>query len=437
MGPRLVACLLASCACYLVFYRWPGMEALGHLRSLAATRSASVPLVLALFMVERRGRGADGRRWILLLLAGVILLRLCPPWDTLIGSDDTYRYLWDGRVQAHGFNPFAHAPEAPELAHLREQRFHPNIYRPDMRTVYPGLAQIWFLAGYSLHPSGFVGWRMVLLIHELAAAWLLFVMLRERGHPPLRAICYAWSPLPVVQLFGGGHLDGLMVPWLLAALLMHQRGRPGWAAASLGAAAQVRPVALFAVPALLLGKGLSFRQRTVGGLAFLAAFSLFLLPYLGAGPLLLESLLVYAGKWRFNGSLFQLMEAIWGRRAWVRRAAYGVVAAASLGSSRLPLSLHGRMAAGMGAYFAMAPTVYPWYLLGVLALVSLYGGLFPALLPSLITSSDLVFLIKASTGKWGLPLHLLLVEYIGIYGLIAWQVFVCARRDSGSSASSA
>ena len=200
MGPRLVACLLASCACYLVFYRWPGMEGLGHLRSLAATLSASVPLILALFMVERRGRGADGRRWILLLLAGVILLRLCPPWDTLIGSDDTYRYLWDGRVQAHGFNPFAHAPEAPELAHLREQRFHPNIYRPDMRTVYPGLAQIWFLAGYSLHPSGFVGWRMVLLIHELAAAWLLFVMLRERGHPPLRAICYAWSPLPVVQL---------------------------------------------------------------------------------------------------------------------------------------------------------------------------------------------------------------------------------------------
>ena len=431
MGPRLIISLLASCACYLVAYRWSGAEVLGPLRNLVATLAASLPLLFAMFTVERRGEGGTDRRWLFVLLAGVVLLRLCPPWDALIGSDDTFRYLWDGRVQAHGINPFAHAPDAPELAHLQESRFQPNIYRPDMRTVYPGLAQIWFLAAYALHPTGFIGWKLILLLHELAAAWLLFALLRERGLPPLRALGYAWSPLPVVQLFGGGHLDGLMVPWLLLAVWMYRHHRPGWAAACLGAAAQVRPVALFAVPPLLLGRGLTFKHRTAGGLAFTAAFVLFLLPYAGAGRLLVESLLVYASRWRFNGSIFQLMELALGRRAWVRRAAYGVVAATSIGSSWLPMELHGRMAVALAGYFVMAPTVYPWYLLGILALISLYGGPLPMALPSLITLSDLVFWVKAMGGKWRLPPALLLLEYLGILALLCWQFSPCVRRKSG------
>ena len=433
MGPRLIISLLVSCACYLIIYRWPGMEILGPLRNLAATLGASIPLAAAMFMVERQGRAATERRWLLLLLAGVVLLRLCAPWDALIGSDDTFRYLWDGRVAANGINPFAHAPDAPELAHLRDLRFAPFIYRPDMRTVYPGLAQIWFLAGYAMHPTGFVGWKLILLLHELAAAWLLFTMLRERGLPPLRALAYAWSPLPVVQLFGGGHLDGLMVPWLLLAVWMHGRGRSNLAAACLGAAAQVRPVALFALPPLLLGRDLTWRQRLTAGLAFTAAFTFFLLPYARAGSLLVESLLVYASRWRFNGSLFQLMELALGRKAWVRRAAYGVVAAGSIGSAWLPMQLHGRMAAGLGAYFIMAPTVYPWYLLGILGLLSLYGGPLTAALPSLVTLSDLVFWVKAMGGNWKLPPHLLLLEYLGMLGFLCWQLFACTRRGSETS----
>ena len=37
-------------------------------------------------------------------------------------SNDVYRYVWDGRVQAAGINPYRHTPADPELAFLRDER---------------------------------------------------------------------------------------------------------------------------------------------------------------------------------------------------------------------------------------------------------------------------------------------------------------------------
>lgn len=49
------------------------------------------------------------------------LLVFAPP--TL--SDDVYRYVWDGRVQANQINPYAYAPDAPELSPLRDEVIWP------------------------------------------------------------------------------------------------------------------------------------------------------------------------------------------------------------------------------------------------------------------------------------------------------------------------
>ncbi len=424
-----MAGLAASCAAYLLIYRTALGAELGQLVNLAATLAASLPFAFMLFRSQRAsmGQGLSHRHCLMLLLLGAAALRLCLPWDGLAGTDDAYRYLWDGRVQASGINPFAHAPDAPALEALRDERFWPNIYRPDMRTVYPGLSQLWFLVAYLVHPGGFIGLKLVLLLNDLAAVWLLYTLLRRRGITPLRAAGYAWSPLPVVQLFAGGHLDGLMVPWLLLCVLMAEQDKLGWAGAALGAATQVRPVAVLAAPALALRRPL--RETWLAGCGFVAAFSLLLLPYARAGALMLESLLVYANHWRFNGSLFQLAEGLFGRRRVVRRSLYGVVAGASLGAAWLPVGVHGRMLAALGAYFMLAPTVYPWYLLGCLGLGALYGGPLVAAGPLLVTLSDLVFLVKALGGKWQLPTHLLWLEYAGIYGLLTYQLLTHRRRN--------
>ena len=56
--------------------------------------------------------------WVVLIAAALMRLPLLvePPYL----SSDMYRYVWDGRVQGNGINPYVLVPSAPELAHLRD-----------------------------------------------------------------------------------------------------------------------------------------------------------------------------------------------------------------------------------------------------------------------------------------------------------------------------
>jgi hypothetical protein len=52
-------------------------------------------------------------------------------------SSDVYRYIWDGRVQASGINPYRFLPTAPQLAHLRDDAIYGHINRREFaHTIY-------------------------------------------------------------------------------------------------------------------------------------------------------------------------------------------------------------------------------------------------------------------------------------------------------------
>ena len=42
-------------------------------------------------------------------------------------SDDMFRYVWDGRVQAHGISPYRYPPDAPQLVFLRDAVIYPVV----------------------------------------------------------------------------------------------------------------------------------------------------------------------------------------------------------------------------------------------------------------------------------------------------------------------
>src|SRR5512146_19254 len=61
-------------------------------------------------------------------------LLLAPPYL----SNDVYRYVWDGRVQAAGVNPYRYVPAAAALEALRDDRIYPEINRRERAvTIYP------------------------------------------------------------------------------------------------------------------------------------------------------------------------------------------------------------------------------------------------------------------------------------------------------------
>lgn len=101
----------------------------GTLTLSAAAYFAAVRLIL---------RHAWPRCTIWIVLGAAIALRALLLTAPPILSTDIYRYVWDGRVQAAGINPYRYIPADPALASLRDSVVYPQINRADYaRTIYP------------------------------------------------------------------------------------------------------------------------------------------------------------------------------------------------------------------------------------------------------------------------------------------------------------
>jgi alpha-1,6-mannosyltransferase len=419
-----------SLAIYALAFRLP---ALGKLASLAATVFGTVPMLLLYRSLQPSGAPFSAReRWLLLL--STVALRLSIPLPDLSGSDDAYRYIWDGRIQAAGINPFRFAPQSSVLSSYRDAVFYPQIFRPDMRTVYPPLAQIWFLLAYAVGGMSVVGLKLLFALNDVVSVWLLVRLLQKRGLSPLRALIYAWSPLAIVQGYAGAHLDILIVPWLLLAVLWADE-RPLASGAALACATMVRPVAILCGPALGLRR--PFLQTLLFGVGFLFAAVLLIAPYSTAGfAPMVESLRTYGTHWLFNGSFFQLLY-FGAFREWapLRPVVYGTIALGALLLGVIPFARDrdvvdrdARAGLSYALYFALAPTVYPWYLVPLHALLARFSGPLAFALPALVTLSDLVHVDGQVGGKWQVPLPALIIEYTAIYGLLIWMM---VRKRSG------
>ena len=76
-------------------------------------------------------RGRDSRSVLIIGLVFAALFRLSILFSPPYLSDDLYRYVWDGRVQAAGINPYRYIPADQSLVGLRDEKIYPKINRRD------------------------------------------------------------------------------------------------------------------------------------------------------------------------------------------------------------------------------------------------------------------------------------------------------------------
>ncbi|HKY31952.1 MAG TPA: glycosyltransferase 87 family protein [Candidatus Polarisedimenticolia bacterium] len=301
-------------------------------------------------------------------------------------SDDIHRYVWEGRLQLMGINPYRLAPSDPALAELRDGAYEGVNYK-DLPAIYPPVAQ-WAFALGALLGAGVRSMKVVVLAADAGLMLALARLLRARGMEPARVVLYAWNPLAVVETAHSGHYDPLALSFLVAATVGIIRERPivstTWL--SLSAMSKLAPAAL--VP-------LFFHRRRPAALAVLPLAALICyLPYAGAGWGLLRSTVEYAERWRANDSLFGLLASgielsgvsapakAWAdRRGWdslytqphmLARGAAGLLLAgwmAWLVRRRLhgDVGLERAVALFTWGAILLSPTVHPWYLLWAVA----------------------------------------------------------------------
>lgn len=267
---------------------------------------------------------------VLAALATRLPLLLLPP--TL--SDDVWRYVWEGRVWAHGASPFAYPPDAPELAAFRDSAWE-NVNHRTISSIYPPAAQLLFLV---LHPGGPYAFRIAATLADVGTAVALARRSQRAGS------LWAFLPLPALESAVSGHLESFGV--LALVLALHGSDAAAWVGAMIK---------------LLPGVVLVHARRRAGWAVLTALATIPLL-----GPGFTRGFTTYEEKWSFNGSAFPIVRALVGEHA--ARPPLQLVGAAVVAVILVRSRDRGRIALWTtGAFVVLSPTVHPWYVLWALA----------------------------------------------------------------------
>lgn len=468
----------------LEHYQTPGLD-LGKLGQYSVEGALSYTLAMGvLFLIYALAfrRAVQGRvphlAWI---VAGGLLFAATAGAVYPIGALDVFDNIFYGRMAAFlGGNPLISAPDAfsgDELYRYVAWTWWPIPYGPIWAAVDALLSR---LTGGELL-AGLVAFK-VLGVAMYAACMLLIAALLRRlwpGYVTAGTLLFAWSPVVILEGMANAHNDLTFMVLVLAALLLHLRGRSLWGLGALLASVLLKFVSLALVPLYLVaawreacpegivprasprsGSGQAPRGAWgragflagAGGMVALATLALYL-PYVVPG----EEWQTLATRPFRQANLFTtslpavvtfLME-----KAWDQQAVQSVVRQMAMGGWAVFTAWQTwRLARGPSGpaelavrsyrvllYFLLLACLWfqPWYLIWLLALAPLLGPGFEAaavILFSVLVQSK--YLIFDFVWFWRTPMDDIIVPEVAttllifgpMLGMYAWRAWRCGLR---------
>lgn len=308
-------------------------------------------------------------------------------------SDDMFRYVWDGRVQAEGYSPYQYPPKAPELVYLRpaSSEIYQDVWRfinrKEFITVYPPGAQLAYAGIWRVVGDSVTGFKWALVLAELLGAAFLWQLLRHFNQPPERLLVYLWSPLLIFEAAHAGHVDALMLPLLIAAMWARVKERYVLLGGLLAGATLIKFFPALLLPALIPWPARwrwpevqpAFKMLTTFTLTVVAAY----LPYVVWGAGVIGFLPLYFNE-NFNLGLarqiFDVADALgWPRATLANAVTFGGLAVISLVFIWKPLPFGQEAETGkavlvrcvwlIGWFTLTTQNLFPWYLLWLLPLI--------------------------------------------------------------------
>jgi hypothetical protein len=345
-----------------------------------------------------------------------------------VGPDnDMIRYLWDGRVQRLGYNPYLVLPSDPAMAHTHTDE---TARMPSLRTrtPYPPAAQLFFRLIVGLKDSA-LAMKLALVGCDLLTALVLWRWLVATGRNEWLTLTYAWNPLVILEVAHSGHMDTLGALWIVASAYWLVRNRT-----MLSAVAFVLAVASKLLPIVLLPlywRRVRPRDAVFAGILLAALYFRFS----HEGSLTFGSVPNVVAHIRFNGPVFAALAA-WSapQTAAVVAVALGL-AAAAIGRWRLRATDPEAWAWPMALSLACAPVVYPWYLLYLTPFLFVRASLPLTVWAFTSFSTYIVWYQVRQGGRWIVPGWVMALEYgVVIAAAIALIVFPqCGRKAAPPS----
>jgi rSAM/selenodomain-associated transferase 2 len=348
---------------------------------------------------------------LLLGLAARISFLFFPP------NTDVYRYIWEGAIQNHGFNPYIFAPNDPALTHLAQGELGGiwlRINNKSFAAIYPPATMLFFRLLAGIGPTALF-FKSVFMLFDVGAMAVLSAIIRLRQLPPSRLLFYAANPLVIVFIAGEGHMDSLQVLFLLLGCYFLLKQRPLGATLSLGLAVMCKYLAVAAAPFLWVRRT-GFRQ-----LPILLLPAVLFLPFISAGPRLFGSLGEFGVNMHYNDGLMELLRAALGDGALAGAGLLFLFALTWVWLSEDD-PLRGIYLA-IGCMLILLPTLHPWYLMLVAPFMCFFPSRAWIYLQAAMLFTFPVLGHEFRTNVFQEIPSLKFLEYIPFFIILVWALF--------------
>ncbi len=357
-------------------------------------------------------------------------------------SQDFYRFIWDGHLVANFINPYL---EVPDILIKQKDLIIPNAHElyngmgelsAKHYSNYPPFNQFIFalaalFGGKSIMGSVLV-MRTVIILSDIGMVYFGRKLLKYFNRPQHLIFWYFLNPLVVIELTGNLHFEGVMLFFFVWALYLLSQKKTMLAAVPYALSIAIKLVPLLFLPLLLKHLGLkkSFVFYLWVGAICLVCFLPFHSPdFLGNYS---QTIGLWFSNFEFNAGLYNGIKQIaiaFDAKPWELIKTYGKIVPiltvlAVLGFTFLRQNqklavLITSMLWVLTLYYLLSATVHPWYIIFLVLLGVFTEYRFAVLWSVVVVLSYFAYSNPAFTEN----LWLLALEYIVVFGFLAYEIF--------------
>jgi alpha-1,6-mannosyltransferase len=375
-------------------------------------------------------------------LKASFIIYLAPRLILLFGlpslSDDVYRFIWDGKLQNMGLNPYLYLPKFYQN-YISDSSFStfntlfPKLNSPNYFTVYPPINQfIFYIIGLPIFKEiihSVIALRVILLGFDMATIFLIKKIGVLKNWTKVKqakiSSLYALNPLIILEIVGNLHFEGIMLCFLLLSYYCYLKTKNYKVAACIFAiAVNVKLIPLIFAPIIL--KEIGFKKSVIFGFIVFGINLLLFLPFWDTQIIenISTSIGLYFQNFEFNASVYYVLRKIgfwifgYNMIAFIGKISSLVVFLLVIKISKFKIDLPIKCMFALFVYLMFATTVHPWYVIPIIGISLFTQFRFPILWSFTLVLSYFAYQI---TGVSENSFYLIL-EYVPVYVFAFWEI---------------
>lgn len=344
-----------------------------------------------------------------------------------VTTDDHFRYLWDGKVQNEGVNPFKFSPS--ELTIHHDDTLYQKVPYPETKTIYPPLSQAVFFLSYKFFGVNVYGLKLIYLLFEAGTLIFLYMSLKILKINSNYIFLYSFSPLVIFEFFINAHIDVLILFFIMGSVYFALNKNSNYSMLLLGFSVLSKVYTLIFLPVYLIcffQQEKSIKNVLLNLLFFLIPFSLLIFYADGINNIFFQ-MFNYLKYWQFNNLPFTAINTFlelfkisnFSTVRLILIMLFFILYILILSSK---FNFIQKIYLAVFCYLFLSPTVHPWYLTVLVLLLPLYFNFTIYYWSGIIGFTNITVYYYLKDKQWFDITIVLLIQYILMFILAVFDL---------------